>query len=190
MTTAEPGTWREVDNQSEIFTEIDAYGEVRRLLPMYTCFLRKLFRQNLDAVDCTINGLPRVSELMHGFYREHPSTWIWHYQSAYFEYSETNRFSRSWLLATLPDVFQALAKVRRNLTEAEQALQRANHARLYEKLLTAYETWHTLAASRLRVPLSALRKREQLGRLPRARVKSNTCHLSQLLDQLLHTNCD
>lgn len=155
----------------EIKTEIDSYGEVRRLLPMYTLFLGKVCQLNLDSVNRAINSLPQGSDFMHGFYRDAPRAWVWHFRSTYFEFSETNRFSRSWLLASLAEVIQKLKDVKQQLTQAQQELQRANHARLYTKLLVAYDTWHTLAAPRLTVSQSAFLKREQVGRGGGARVK-------------------
>jgi len=134
------GTWQEVQNQTEIATEIDSYLEVRRLLPLYTLFLRKLSQLNLDAVDRAVETLSQVSDLMHGFYRDTPYAWVWHFRRAYFEFSETHRFIRSWLLVTLTHVIQTLNDMKQKLTEAQQEVQRANHARLYNKLLAAYDT--------------------------------------------------
>jgi hypothetical protein len=78
MATAEDKTWLTIDNQDEIAAEIQAYGEVRRLLQTYALFLQNVVRHDNDETLLrtlnekakVIKNMPQSNELMHGFYSE------------------------------------------------------------------------------------------------------------------------
>ncbi len=116
--------------------------------------------------------------------REISGNFVWQFQSTYFEFSRTNRFSRSWLLSTLADVMQQLKTVKEKLTEAQQELQHGKHDRLYEKMLASYDEWRTLAQARLQAPLEEFREREQGSAGWAARGRSRASRLSHLLEEL------
>jgi hypothetical protein len=187
MPPAPPGPWREVDNQDELAAELNAYGEARRLLRLYTMLLQQIFKHRraqpalaaVDAVATAIAALPQASDLMHGFYRDSPAVlatpWVWQFHAAYLAFSHTDTRSRSWLLAALPGLRDDLTLARRSLTPSERA--NAGFERMYEKAANAYEAWRALAEPRLRVPPAALRAREE-------RPRSRRAQLPRLLQQL------
>jgi hypothetical protein len=184
MAAAHPGPWRQVDNQYEIAAEVRAYGEVRRLLRLYTMLLQQIFKYRrdlatvaaVDAVVTTIAGLPQEPDLMHGFYVDSPAApWVWQFHMAYLDFSQTDTRSRSWLLSTLPGLLHDLTLARRELTDSESANR--GFERMYKKATDAYEAWRALAQPRLRVPQPALRAREE-------RARSRHAQLPHLLQQL------
>jgi hypothetical protein len=200
MAAAEPGPWRDVDNQDEIFDEVCAYDEARRLLKLYTQLLQQVLTRRavpdavaaVAAVKRTIDGLPMIVNLMHGSYKHGRPTiflmhglhkpgrpvanpWVWQFHRAYFEFSANDKHSRSWLLFTLAGLVQELERARASVAQSERT---PASEQMYDKATAAYEKWRALAEPRLSVPLSALRARELGGKTRRT---SKLPHLLQRL---------
>ena len=168
--------WRDVDNPDELAAEVRAYDEARRLLRLCTLLLQQTLPRRgvggaVAAVKRTIDGLPISFELMHGFYRDSTKhaqwnrEWVWQFNTAYLEFSQTDRRSRSWLLCTLGGLVHELARARATLAESERT---PASEQMYDRAKAAYETWRALAEPRVHVPLAALRAREVGPRSRRA----------------------
>jgi hypothetical protein len=211
------GQWQVVEDTDEICEEIDYYYEVCRLLSIYTLFVRNDMRtallslghdtrtmellhaqrrldavyqdkwDSLDSLDRVIDHLSGVSQMLHGVYKDDQGIVVWRFQSSYLEFSDTNRFSRSWLLLDLVVVVQTVKDVMTKFTGSLQEVNNVKHEKLINKLLAAYETWLTLAAPRVQVSAAALRTREETtGRVFSVCGNRKDDHLSQLLHVLLH----
>ena len=168
--------WVTVEDTDDLCTELRAYCELRRLLPLWLTTLKNKVRkdQSLVTVDRIIKDLPLAAQMLEGSYAEYSSTalavaasggmpawvnrpWVWRCNKAYSEFSNTNHFSRTWLMVTLANVLQALRDVQRNFTTAEQHKPTPT----YDKLEAAYHTWKMLAEKHATKPTVAqLRDRE------------------------------
>ena len=206
MSTAPDGrvNWVTVEATDGLYTEMKAYCEVRRLLPLWTAALRKKVResacalQSLDTVDGIIKGLPRAAQMLDGRWGDDSAAsaveaagglpawvnrpWVWRFNGAYCEFSNTNNFSRTWLMVTLANVLQALEDEQRKLTAAEQHQPRPT----YDKLEAAYQTWKTLAEKHARKPTMAQVREMETG-LKDVRPRKRHAEVKQMLDALLET---
>ncbi len=182
--------WVIVAEEEATYAELKEYCEIRRLLPLWARVLRGLVEgeenqeannnlSTLDDVDRVIKGLPAASELLHGMYAEDTEAsiaaaaakkqppwlqrpWVWRYNSAYCAFSETNVFSRSWLLVTLAGAMQDLNGVWISLPEAIR--NKRPRPTLY-KLEEFYDIWKKLAEGAVeKPPIGWHRLRETYGR--------------------------
>jgi hypothetical protein len=75
------------------------------------------------------------------------------------------------MLANLPVVINKMTEYKQMFTHVlPSQSSKDEHEKLYDVLLASYQKWRTMEESQIRVPLSALHRREQSG-----------CHLHQLL---------
>ena len=65
--------WVTVEATDDLCTELKAYCEVRRLLPLWVAALRKKVRKDqiLDTVDGIIKGLPLAAQMLDGRFPEY-----------------------------------------------------------------------------------------------------------------------
>ena len=168
--------WVTVEATDDLCTELRAYCELRRLLPLWLTTLKNKVRkdQSLVTVERIIKNLPPAAQMLEGSYAEYSTAalavaasggmpawvnrpWVWRCNKAYCEFSNTNHFSRTWLMVTLASVLQALQDLQRNFTTAEQHKPTPT----YDKLEAAYHTWKMLAEKHATKPTVAqLRERE------------------------------
>lgn len=173
--------WVTVEATDDLCTELKAYCEVRRLLPLWVAALRKKVRtdQSLDTVNTVrgiIKGLPLAAQMLQGSYAEYSAAalaveasggipawvnrpWVWWCNGAYCEFSKSNHFSRTWLMVTLANVLQAVQDVQQQLTAVEQQKPRPT----YDKLEAAYQTWKTLAEQHATKPTVAQLREMETG---------------------------
>ena len=115
MSTAPDGrvNWVTVEDTDDLCTEMKAYCEVRRLLPLWAAALRKQVgeSESLVTVDGIIKGLPLTAQMLDGRWGDDPAAlaveeagglpawvnhpWVWWFNGAYCEFSNTNNFSRT-----------------------------------------------------------------------------------------------
>ena len=154
--------------------------------------------QSLDTVDGIIKGLPRAAQMLDGRWGDDSAAsaveaagglpawvnrpWVWRFNGVYCEFSNTNNFSRTWLMVTLANVLQALEDEQRKLTVAEHQQPRPT----YDKLEAAYQTWRTLAEKHARKPTMAQVREMETG-LKDVRPRKRHAEVKQMLDALLET---
>lgn len=180
--------------------ELDLYCVFTRDLPTYMMFVENVLlvaspdrrlphrcQLAVHTLNLEIAKFPRWSQLLGAVYKLDPpplGKYVWYWWTSYSVFSTTNSFSRSWLLANLPHFIQELKNCKQLFTDAMPESNRADHARRYEALLAAYESWWALAASKVAVSLTGLRKREESGVIYAGRCKRHQSTLLQLLDEL------
>ena len=198
------GKWQPIDNPDTdpIMQELDLYCVFTRDLPTYMMFVENVLlvasldrrlpptcQVAVDTLNLEIAKFPRWSQLLGAVYKLDPpprGEYAWYSWTSYSVFSTTDSFSRSWLLANLTHFIQELNNCKQLFTDAMPESNRAEHDRRYNKLLAAYESWRTLASSKMSVPFTQLQKREYNGNGnqcggPNKRHQST---MLQLLDEL------
>ncbi len=200
--------WVIVAEEEATYAELQEYCKIRRLLPLWAGALRGLVQGEetqeannnlniLDNVDCVNKLLPAASDLLHGMYAEDTEAsiaaaaaqgkppwlqrpWVWRYNSAYCAFSDTNVFSRSWLLVALAGAMQDLNGVWISLPEAIR--NERPRPTLY-KLEEFYDVWKQLAERAVNKPSIAWHKlREVYG--PRHAGRPKKSGIQHKLDAL------
>lgn len=160
------GKWKplEDDDVDEYLEEeLDHYCDLRRLLRKYASFLlhrltsvsaerQREFgftKEIVNPLYKEIEGLPRGSQLVGANFDR---GYVWYFHTSYLEFSSTNRFSRSALLANVSIVMTKLQHNQEQFMGAFQDLPdvtKASHRRLYNTLLKAYKRWQEEASLKI-----------------------------------------
>ena len=191
--------WVAVEDTDDLCSEMKAYCEVRRLLPLWAAGLRKkaCALERLDAVDGMIKGLPAAAQMLDGRWGDDSAAslaveaagglpawvqrpWVWRVNGAYCGFSRTNVFSRTWLMGTLANVMQALEDMWTGLQRPELP------SPTYDKLQAAYATWKTLAEKHARTPTMAQLRDAETGQ-KKVRTRKRAAEVEQLLVALFGT---
>ncbi len=201
--------WVVVEEREAEYEEMQAYCEMRRLLPLYARALRNFLefdKAALDDVDRVIKWLPSAGHMLDGRYAEDTREsiaaaaangkpawlqrpWVWRYNGAYCAFSETKVISRSWLLVTLANAMQTLEDVFTALPEGQPQnpgltyAQRQQPKLTYDRLQVEYKIWKALAEAGVAKPsIGWHRLREEYG--PRHAGRPKKSGIQHKLDAL------
>ena len=124
-------------------------------------------QQQVHTLNKMFAEFPTASQLLRMiFSRLRPEgTLLYVYQTSYVEFSSTNKFSRTMLLAHLPALMAQLEQCNRTLTLLSTDSLRLQADQIFKSCKDAYEAWQALAANELQrsFGVSHLQKREQTG---------------------------
>ena len=164
--------WNELNKYSEIECCLSRYIYlVGTRMPMVladgrlpiTCQVEvdKLKKLNAEFPTCQLRFI----------WRPRPEgTFLFAYHTSYVGFSSTNKWSRSWLLASLPALLAQLERCARTCTFEVAERLRAEADKLYDQITNAYAAWHALAAAAVQGSFRAaqVRQWEETGGRPRA----------------------
>jgi hypothetical protein len=191
-----------------LFQEMDMYCTLMRIISGYILHVANGFLQHeadkllptcqdkVDELRQTYAKFPAGSQLLRMIlprkratsYEEHATTDLhWMYNTSYEEFSNTNEFSRSALLANLPALMAQVDTCKQEFQETFQHDQQLSYAMTildskHECCGNAYKAWLALAESKVRGSFRAtqVRKWEVGGHRPAC------ASLAQMLHELLH----
>ena len=161
--------WNELNRYSEIMSSLSKYiFHVMHHIPFTTQHeLPPTCQQHVHTLNNMFAEFPTASQLLRMiFSRLRPEgTLLYVYQTSYVEFSGTNNFSRTMLLAHLPALMAQLEQCNRTLTLLSTDSLRLQADQIFKSCKDAYEAWQALAANELQrsFGVSHLQKREQTG---------------------------
>jgi hypothetical protein len=205
--------WKQMDpndeNDGEAEIEICLYCDFRRKLSYYVQFMDSRFllegiynlmgedatvyRKTWEALKTEINKFPTETGMYSVTFTAQPK---YFYNKSYLQMSETDRFSRSVLLANLPNVMRELTTCKQMFAHALPNHDTSRQDRIYNRIFEKYKAWEEKAAEELqRIVLASAAMDREIGvtkRFMRPLSKKPRVGggggLSQLLDELAALN--
>jgi hypothetical protein len=187
-----------------IWNELNNYGEIKRHLAEYIFHvlsrlpsetevkrLPTTCQVEVDKLQAMSAEFPTLSQLLRLVLpsTRPDETLLYMYNTSYVEFSSTNKFSRSALLADLPALMVQLDKCKTECTFTfPRCLRMKVHDSIYRQCQQAYEAWEEQAKSKLQVPFHVHGASQTGGGVKRKPCEDppQDARLTQMLHELLH----
>ena len=188
--------WKELNHYSEIECYLSHYTYLLGTrMPMVLADRRlpSTCQVEVDELKKLKAEFPTSQHQLRMLFRPRPQgMFLYAYHSSYVEFSSTNKWSRSWLLASLPALLAQLEQCHRTCTFPVAESLRAEADRLYGQIKSSYAAWEALAAAAVQAAFRAaqLRGREETGGRPRGPSQQQQSAVAsmraQRVEDLLH----
>ena len=189
-----------------LWNELNKYSEIECYLSHYTYLLGTRMptvladgrlpstcQVEVDKLKKLNVEFPTSQHQLRMLFRPRPQgMFLYAYHTSYVQFSSTNKWSRSWLLASLPALLAQLEQCHRTCTFPVAESLRAEADTLYDKIKNSYAAWEALAKAAVQAAFQAaqVRRREETGgRLlgPSQQQQSAAASMrAQRVEELLH----